>query len=832
MNISPLLHLSFINRGSFWTVALIIFLISISGPLKVNGQSRFLHMDEIQVIDQAGGGVTVTLTDIDADTSSVVSVGAYGNVGLSFIENMGDITGYPHILYELRIVAPSVSASYTYMYCNPPTVDLEEVGFYCPNNATDPGQADFYIYVQNSHIKIKPGDLNPGSGNSDDVTTYFSDPNWMLPYNLDTFCAGSSSGCDIEEIKWFLTPQLSIGNFTFTDSNLEQPTNAEWYFKDVDLVFPSSKTLTINNSIEFGEDSFSFQDGSAMIFNGTDDDFVVAAGASFLLGDDVRLTFESEITLTGTALKPITFSPLAGGDRWDYLDLKADGNDFDYVIFDGGYKTVEIRSDDNTFDNVTFKNGWRGVSSNSSTLGGRSSFSLNHSFVQNNTTVGVVAVNSDFSMNNTEVSGNGEAGVYLVNAISDNFTDNLVENNATTSTTRSGIEVSAGGDLDAWDNATNTIKNNIFHEVSTTSSGLANLGTVVSSNPGGRNSIYDIGTQATGEKYISDGGTYDVSAEDNCWNTTSAPSSSFFSGTVDRDPFYSCGPYYSKQGLATTSTKSLKQLIQEARQIILESAPNYRAKDLAHLFVVQRLDKEDKLNEKALTNSLIRTVASTNGAFLGKEAISARERALLMEIQESVFLENYRLGLQQVKDAEPFINNPLNQIDLLFSKVSILESFRSYSSALKVLQQIERNPAFSKELVPTIEIMTQAISERLLDPDAISDAFIVDPWGYGISKGNSLNGSEGNNKQTAQISAYPNPFNPTTTLQFTVPEKATVNVSVFNSLGQLVETLVNASLSAGLHQVRFNATGQSSGLYFVRSQIGSQTITTQLVLLK
>jgi hypothetical protein len=63
---------------------------------------------------------------------------------------------------------------------------------------------------------------------------------------------------------------------------------------------------------------------------------------------------------------------------------------------------------------------------------------------------------------------------------------------------------------------------------------------------------------------------------------------------------------------------------------------------------------------------------------------------------------------------------------------------------------------------------------------------------------------------------YPNPFNPSTKIQFSVPEKSNVAIVVFNSLGQEVARIINQELSAGSHSVTFNANKLSSGVYICK----------------
>ena len=79
---------------------------------------------------------------------------------------------------------------------------------------------------------------------------------------------------------------------------------------------------------------------------------------------------------------------------------------------------------------------------------------------------------------------------------------------------------------------------------------------------------------------------------------------------------------------------------------------------------------------------------------------------------------------------------------------------------------------------------------------------------------------------------YPNPFNPTTTIRYGLPQKANVQLSVYNILGQKVESLVSGSQKAGWHQVRFDAHQLASGLYIYRLVAGDHVMVRKLMLVK
>jgi len=79
---------------------------------------------------------------------------------------------------------------------------------------------------------------------------------------------------------------------------------------------------------------------------------------------------------------------------------------------------------------------------------------------------------------------------------------------------------------------------------------------------------------------------------------------------------------------------------------------------------------------------------------------------------------------------------------------------------------------------------------------------------------------------------YPNPFNPTTNIRFVINGEDNISLTVFDIFGQKVETLINGRLSRGVHEVKFNAAGYASGIYFYRLITGASSETKKLVVMK
>ncbi len=79
---------------------------------------------------------------------------------------------------------------------------------------------------------------------------------------------------------------------------------------------------------------------------------------------------------------------------------------------------------------------------------------------------------------------------------------------------------------------------------------------------------------------------------------------------------------------------------------------------------------------------------------------------------------------------------------------------------------------------------------------------------------------------------YPNPFNPSTTISFSLPAESHATLRIYNSLGQLIATLIDRPLAAGTYAVPFDAANHSSGVYFYTLNAGANAAARKMVLSK
>ena len=109
--------------------------------------------------------------------------------------------------------------------------------------------------------------------------------------------------------------------------------------------------------------------------------------------------------------------------------------------------------------------------------------------------------------------------------------------------------------------------------------------------------------------------------------------------------------------------------------------------------------------------------------------------------------------------------------------------------------------------------------------------------GMGAITGIVQDGSSGIPQEYRLNQNFPNPFNPSTTISFDLPEPARVEIDIYNILGQLIRSFDFNHLPAGNHEVVWNGkdshnNGVPSGIYIYQARLNENTISKQMLLMK
>jgi hypothetical protein len=103
---------------------------------------------------------------------------------------------------------------------------------------------------------------------------------------------------------------------------------------------------------------------------------------------------------------------------------------------------------------------------------------------------------------------------------------------------------------------------------------------------------------------------------------------------------------------------------------------------------------------------------------------------------------------------------------------------------------------------------------------------------HSLNKDNLI--SENNNPTRFELSQnFPNPFNPSTEIKYSIPVNAYVTITVYNLLGEEVSRLINNEFkTTGYYSIQFNGANFASGVYFYRIEAGNYISTKKMVLIK
>ena len=176
----------------------------------------------------------------------------------------------------------------------------------------------------------------------------------------------------------------------------------------------------------------------------------------------------------------------------------------------------------------------------------------------------------------------------------------------------------------------------------------------------------------------------------------------------------------------------------------------------------------------------------------------------------------YAFSLGAQMESCPYINSgKVLAFTLVFKMILPVDDYTLHSAGCQYSTLISHTPVFifrtnpgRFEVVP-VDIVSGSV------PTDVEDNDVILPTEFSLSAN------------------YPNPFNPSTVIEFTLPTQSHVKIIILNALGQTVATLCDEVRSPGAHVIQWNAPDYASGVYFYKMTTNTgYTETRKMMLLK
>jgi hypothetical protein len=181
---------------------------------------------------------------------------------------------------------------------------------------------------------------------------------------------------------------------------------------------------------------------------------------------------------------------------------------------------------------------------------------------------------------------------------------------------------------------------------------------------------------------------------------------------------------------------------------------------------------------------------------------------------------------------------PMGATDVLYGSVAVFDNnsmglgwgYLEISQATGSYTEFEMQIEYIDDSEPSFMYLTFGNSS--LDSNiTVGSYFLLDNLSLSTVTGLERKIGETPSQYTLEQN-FPNPFNPQTTISYSIPDAGYVKLVVFDNLGREVKTLVDQNLSAGSYSVDFNATDLSSGTYYYRIEAGAFNQTRRMLVIK
>lgn len=320
-----------------------------------------------------------------------------------------------------------------------------------------------------------------------------------------------------------------------------------------------------------------------------------------------------------------------------------------------------------------------------------------------------------------------------------------------------------------------------------------------------------------------------ISAKKNWWSPN-PPSRVIVDGTssVDYSPYNqwqdAIATGNSKNSIGENSITSLSSLSQ-AREFLFQ-------KDYQSAFDIYKQIINSKINEKEVM------FAISDLYFLYK----AYSIPGVLTLLESIISSK-----EEVKEYKPLALEVISNLslydksepDFLLFNTKLREYSMNTIHELHGIVDLFYYHFNKKEFDAALKVI-ESVSEKFIEEDNVKFAKWLINSELGIESsstskfGNGITSAEDNSKpkEFRLFGNYPNPFNPTTKISFSIPVQAQVELEVYDALGRKVAEVVNETLNAGEYEVEFDGSGLASGLYIYKLTSGNSTDSKKMMILK
>lgn len=553
-------------------------------------------------------------------------------------------------------------------------------------------------------------------------------------------------------------------------------------------------------------------------------DFVINSNQSLDLYSGITLKFSSGkyinnsgiLKVNGNSNNRITFISQSGS--WDGIRFySGSSGTIDYATINNATYGVYVSGATPVIKNSNFSDNSYGLYINNSYSFSWTVNSILNNTFEDNSSYGVYLYNSSPTLKGNYFTGNGNALALVIGC------NPLITNNDISSNTYYGLGCFSSSSPVMYyhhmrsTGGYNEIRNNGNPEIKITGSSNPLLG---NSMYNGNNSIVD----ASGTLILNQT-TNTISAENNWWGSSSGPSAGQFTGSVDYNPYLTSdpnaaikGPQDPNNNLATT--KGLNDALSaffnadysNAAALFKDYISNNPTDPQIVIFIQYYLFSLDQSVSRS--NAISEFSQLKNIAFTDKVGadISGLYSALLERNG------NYNEALTELNEGITTKATAENKNQLNLQKAHLL---------IHSLQNKEKGK----------EILRQILNEEN------KDSYLYEIAYYELETLNSESGNSKNNNLISTIedeqpvdyelaNNYPNPFNPSTMIRFSIPQQEKVQLHVYDILGRHVAEVVNETLSAGKYNVDFDGSKLTSGMYIYKLDAGTFTESKKMLLVK